>query len=420
MQSMAPSRPSDSPPERRWAGRRGPQPARAATRAGLSFSLLGPLLALLALAAAASAVPVWAAAGFSQVGSRRGFHSVAGAYEWRFESVRGPSPFDRIGLHRLASKAVADHPQAVMLYLPGMNMNGELPLDDPDHVLTLYLASMGIDSWALDYRTHFIPPDTPAARLGELKNWTDELFVSDIDAAVKFILRQAPGRKIFVAGFSRGATFAYLYAAAHPQRVAGLVILDGFASKPPAPARAAREAPHRAVERHASDLGGRKLSYDKRRALLEMVIANPQGPAPIAKYKTARENLEHVVYDSAAFGGHGGLANPQGGFSDPVVLAHVMLLYDRYWPTVQSRENPLSAPLRAALRRSRIPVLAFASTNIAPQWPSWVGAAALLTGSTDVSVKELPGWGHLDVLCGTRAKSEVYAPMAAWLKRRVN
>lgn len=419
MQPMPKSKRSDSPLGYGRAATPGPTAGRAAKRARPSFSTL--VLALFALLAVAGGATVaWAAAGFSQAGSRRSFRSVPGVYEWRFESVRGPSPFDRIGLHRLASRAVADHPGAVMLYLPGTNMNGEVPLDDPRHALTLYLASAGIDSWALDYRTHFIPPDTPAARLGELKSWTGELFESDIDAAVKFILRQTHRKKIFVAGFSRGAAFAYLYVAAHPKRVAGLVILDGFALKPPPAARTSRAAPHAVAQRYASDIGGHQLTYDERRALLEMVIANPEGPAPIAKYKTARENLEHVVYDSAAFGGRGGLANPQGGFSDPVVLAHVMMLYDRYWPSVQRREKPLSAPLRAALGRSRIPVLAFASTNIAPQWPSWVRASARLTGSSDVSVKELPGWGHLDVLCGTRAEGEVYAPTAAWLKQRAN
>ena len=40
--------------------------------------------------------------------------------------------------------------------------------------------------------------------------------------------RQTHSEKLFVAGFSRGASFAYLFAAMHPQHVAGLAILDGF------------------------------------------------------------------------------------------------------------------------------------------------------------------------------------------------
>ena len=37
------------------------------------------------------------------------------------------------------------------------------------------------------------------------------------------------------------------------------------------------------------------------------VISNPDGPAPIPKYKTARQNLEAVVYGAGGiFGGHGG------------------------------------------------------------------------------------------------------------------
>ena len=149
--------------------------------------------------------------------------------------------------------------------------------------------------------------------------------------------------KIFIAGFSRGASFAYLFAAMHPQRVAGLVILDGFI--PRAPARAMPAG------RVADDIGGRHLTYDKRRALMEAVIRDPGGPAPLPKYKTAAENLEHVVYDAdGLFGGHGGLANPQGGFSDPSVLARVLIGYDRWWPAVQDYENPFDASALARLK----------------------------------------------------------------------
>jgi hypothetical protein len=117
------------------------------------------------------------------------------------------------------------------------------------------------------------------------------------------------------------------------------------------------------------------------------------------------------------FGGHGGLANPEGGFSDASVLARVLIGYDRWWPAVQDYDNPFDPSALARLKASKIPVIAFASTNISAEWPAKVTESAAATGSADVTVKRLDGWGHLDVICGTHAESDVYAPILAWLRR---
>jgi pimeloyl-ACP methyl ester carboxylesterase len=333
-----------------------------------------------------------------------------GIYEWRFQTPVGTSPFDQIGLHRVAAgPRPPEHPAAVVLFLPGTNMNGEVGIDEPHHNLMVYLATKGIDTWALDYRTHFIPPQTPESDLAELKGWTDEVFESDIDTAVGFILNRTHRSRLFVAGFSRGVAFAYLFAARNPQRVAGLIVLDGFIGG---------QSMEGSPSGYADDLGGKHLTFDKRKVLMQMVIANPDGPAPIPKYTTARENLEHVLYDSAKFGGAGGLANAPGGFSDAPTLARVLLNDDRWWPSIQNYENPLTPELKRALGDSKIPVIAFSSTNIAPQWPGGVRDATKLTGSPDLSYVELKDWGHLDVLCGTKAEAQVYAPIAAWITQR--
>ena len=169
---------------------------------------------------------------------------------------------------------------------------------------------------------------------------------------------------------------------------------------------------------YADDIGGKHLTYDKRKTLMEMVIANADGPAPIPKYKTARENLEHVVYESGGvFGGHGGLANPQGGKSDAVELAKLLITYDRWWPTVQDFENPFTPDRLAALKQSMVPVIAFSSTNIAPDWPTMVEQSAHATGSSAVSFTKLDGDGHLDVLCGTESEGMVFAPSLEFIKQ---
>ncbi|MGB3552521.1 MAG: alpha/beta fold hydrolase [Candidatus Binatus sp.] len=375
----------------------------------IAISGLAVLLFLIALGAVASAGD----AEFSAVGGARVLKGAMGIYEWTFRSTVGKSPFDKIALHRVAKGwNPPAHPDAVVLYLPGTNMNGELALEDPRYSFQVYLAGQGVDVWSMDYRTHFIPPQTPQSDLSELANWTNDLFESDIDAAAKFVSEKTGRDKLFVAGFSRGVEFAYLYAARHPDRVKGIIALDGFI-----PSHPMRAAPVTAGH-YADDIGGEHLTYDKRYKLMQMVIENPDQPAPIPKYKTARENLEHVVYGAGGFfGGNGGLANPQGGFSDAVVLAKLLIGYDRYWPAVQDGESPFSPELLAALKASKIPVIAFASTNFGSQWPGQVEAAANSTGAPDPSFAKFDNWGHLDVLAGTKSESEVFAPTVAWIKQ---
>ncbi len=373
---------------------------------------LSLIVAICALHATAQADATEAVT-FTAVGTPHEIKGAPGIYEWSYQATVGKSPFDKIGLHRTVKgpDAPAD-PDAVVLYLPGTNMNGEVALEDPRYSFQLYLANKGVDVWAMDYRTHFIPPATAEKDLSELAGWTNDVFESDIDAAAKFVRAQTGRDKVFVAGFSRGVEFSYLYAALHPDRVAGIIALDGFIPREPM-RKVAAPADH-----YADDIGGAHLTYDKRKVLMQMVIDNPEQAAPIPKYKTARENLEHVVYGAGGFfGTNGGLANPQGGFSDAVVLAKLLIAYDRYWPSVQDGENPFTPALLASLKTSKIPVIAFASTNFGGQWPSMVEAAAKSTGAPDPSYKKFDGWGHLDVLAGNKSEAEVFAPTFEWIKQ---
>ena len=74
-----------------------------------------------------------------------------------------------------------------MLYLPGTNMNGEVAVDDLRYSMPLYLAAHGVDVWAMDYRTHFVPPGTPAEKLAVMAGWTNRVFEGDVEAAAAFV-----------------------------------------------------------------------------------------------------------------------------------------------------------------------------------------------------------------------------------------
>lgn len=389
--------------------------SRAHTAPVASLLILAAVSLLCMLAGIPARAASSAPAAFTEVGAPRELKRAPGIFEWSYQAVVGKSPFDRIGLHRLAKGPnpfahSAAHPDAVVLYFPGTNMNGEVALDDPRYSFPTYLAEHGIEVWTLDYRTHFIPPATAEKDLAELAGWTSYLFESDLDSAAGYVRATTGHDKLFIAGFSRGVEFAYLYAATHPDRVAGIVALDGFIPRHPARAPPAGH--------YADDLGGEHLTYDRRRALLQMVIDNPDQPAPIPKFKTARENLEHVLYGAGGvFGGKGGLANPAGGFSDVKILAPMLIAYDRYWPAVQDGENPFTPALLGALKASKIPVIAFSSTNFGASWPMRVEDSAKSTGDPHPAFKKLDGWGHLDLLAGTKSESEVFAPAVAWITR---
>src|SRR5579875_2813360 len=346
-----------------------------------------------------------ATTGFQLVGEPTRFARAPSVEQTVFQAQRGPSAFDRVGLHHITQ--LSARANAVVLYLPGTNMNGEVAVDDPRYSLPLYLASHRVDFWAFDYRTHFVPASVKPFQLSELQSWTNELFEADISAAVRFILARTGQQRIFVAGFSRGSAFALLYAAAHPESVKGLIIIDGIigAGRPGSPPAGV----------YANDVSGKQLTWDKRQALMRRVIEEPEGPAPLPQFKSAADCLDHVVYHSSAFGGNGGLANPLGGFSNASVLARVLILYDRYWPNVQDYEDSFTPEIRESLSKSRIPVLAFSSTNISAEWPRLVAATATSTGNRDVTVKTLHNWGHLDLICGTYAEHEVFAPILRWL-----
>ena len=76
--------------------------------------------------------------------------------ETRWSLKRGEGAHDRIQLHRYRNKGPA---KAVLLYLPGTNMNGTVAVADENHNLWLFLARRGVHVYALDYRTHFVPND---------------------------------------------------------------------------------------------------------------------------------------------------------------------------------------------------------------------------------------------------------------------
>jgi acetyl esterase/lipase len=347
---------------------------------------------------------------------------------WTF--ARPPfGTYDFIALHRITA-GKSEHEKAarpVFFFLPGAHAHGEIIVADERYDLRLYLAKRGIETWTLDYRTHFLPREQ-IMDSGFMQAWTAEAFVEDVIAAAQQVRERSGRQPIFFGGFGVGASFAALAAARSGRGdVLGLVLLDGYVLDPPDAEPLYRERTP-TPNWFADDMESRYMPYKRWMKVLQDIIDDPSGPDffPTPMFDNRSQALAHFLYVNANFGARGGLSNAQHGRADVVVLARMFQHQDRYWPRVQNhggfnlRRHLADArfPYEQALRTFNAPVLAFASGNMDTAgilWSERVQYTAQATAATDVQFRLLPDWGHLDVLLGSAAAQEVFAPVAKWI-----
>jgi pimeloyl-ACP methyl ester carboxylesterase len=281
-----------------------------------------------------------------------------------------------------------------------MHMNGDLPIADPLHDLRVYLAAAGVRTWGLDYRTHAVPATASPQELETMRRWTSDVFAGDAAWATAFV-RGTDRGPFYIAGFSRGAAFAYQLASRAGASLAGLVILDGSTIGASGPGDGGP----------AIDVGGSRLPFPERGQLLSAVIVDPRGPSPLPGFASAGAALAELLYSAPTFGGNGGLSNAKNGISDVQVVATLLRSYDRWWPRAALDGS-------SATPGARIPVLAFASTNMGPAWVERVRGSATAFGGDSADVHELPMYGHLDVLVARHAAQKVFEPTRVWLTSR--
>jgi len=374
-------------------------------------------LVLLSLSSAATAGPEWAVARGASLEGASDIEHVT------WSTARPPlGPFDRIEVHRYRTAA---EPQSTLLYLPGTNMNGEAALTDEDHNLWIFLARHGVEVYTLDYRTNFASGSEDPSALASMKAWTTEAFVEDIKAASALARAESGRNRLFVAGFSRGVFLAYAYACAEPAAVAGLIALDGqFKSHAPKDAYDPAEDLKKLGESGAwaTDVSGR-LGWKGRQQLMDTTARSPSAPATDPKYKTIGEQLANLLQFAW---GPGALANPLGGQSRPEVLAQLMGGYDRYYPAVQDpdgkrmadRSDDPATSVDDLWGEMKTPILYFGTARMPGDWLLNGIYSAQMSGSPDVTLNVLEGYGHLDVLVSDQARREVFEPTLAWIQKR--
>jgi pimeloyl-ACP methyl ester carboxylesterase len=345
-------------------------------------------------------------------------------------SARPPfGAYDFIALRRITSDNEVFPPSSrlVFLFLPGSHLHGEIIFPTETLDLRLYLAKRGIETWTLDYRTHFVPREQ-LSDSSFMQAWTTEAFIEDVVAAMQQVREQSGQSKIFVGGFSRGATFAGLAAArTGGEGVRGLVLLDGYVLDPPDSEPLYRERTP-TPNWFADDLESHYLPYKRWIKILQDVIDDPSGPdfLPDPVFASRAQSLAHFFYTNASFGGRGGFSNAQNGKADVVTLAQVLRNEDRYWPRVQNHGGfdfqrhlaDARFDYRSAFLALHAPLLAFSSDrmdNAGIAWSEHVRFTAYATRATDVQFRILHEWGHVDVLWGTNAVHEVFAPITQWI-----
>ena len=335
--------------------------------------------------------------------------------EWRYTDDDSQS----VGLHRY--RLAGGPSRAVLFYLPGTNMNGTLKTYSEKHNLWLFLAARGITVFTMDYRTRFVPHDF-SGDLSFMREWSMDLFVEDAGKAVAFLRQESGEQPLFIAGFSRGAAYAYALAGQVP--AAGLVVLDGSFKQVPYKAfdLAGALARFDTEGRYASVVSRR--GFEKRSELMNRAIDNPSGRAIDPRFASAGEQLADVLYRAW---GPGVLANTRNNVSDIQVLAREMQAYDWFFPLIQDVEG-------ASIRSSEddpatwiddhfgsltIPVIYFGSGGFgADSLVAGIHSAAR-SGSKDVTVNVLENYGHLDVLFSREAVVDVYAPVLNWIENRL-
>lgn len=335
---------------------------------------------------------------------------------------------DYIAVHRIVQAAEAGNlGRPVFFFLPGPHHHGDVIVPDERYDLRLYLANRGIETWTLDYRTHFITREQiKDSRF--MHAWTAQTFIEDALTAADFVRKTSGVQKIFVGGYSRGATFAALMAARYSrQDVLGLVLFDGYVLDQPGTGtlyRQRRETP----TWFADDLERRYVPYRRWIKMLNDTLAEPNGPdfMPVHVFKNRSEMLEHFLFVSPTFGQKGGLSNAQGGYANILILAKILLHQDRYWPRVQNHGGfhlqrhlaDAQFDYATALQELHVPVIAFASGNMDKAGIAWAGRVeytARTAGGADVQYYLLRDWGHLDILFGTAAAQQVFSPVTEWI-----
>jgi len=368
--------------------------------------------------------------------------------------------YDKIALHRL-KRTGKTRSKAVILYFPPSGTSAALYTGDIQEAekydFRIYLAERDYEIYSVNYRTAFVPiggKDYPF-----MAGWTTEVYLSDLFEAGKQA-KKISGKKFFIAGHSTGGRYVYHFAAQHQDHVKGIICLDGGPwesdGSPAAPYTMDLQKGYDAIKSgdnpksrallagwgldvgdgfYNANLGNWSVHFSS--AIRLYYSPKPYGPdypcpeewGPEASGKTVREFLKKQFQ---SVWGDGQLSNVENGYADIGVLLAYAMNSGTEWPLAEYLGDAYVGNWRGKmpdkrmsyfknLKNVELPLIIFSAERLTTAlgmryWFKELGTALL--GSRDTRFVPLEGFGHLDVLMGTKAKEKVFEPLRQWLEAK--
>jgi pimeloyl-ACP methyl ester carboxylesterase len=398
-----------------------------------------------------------------------------------WETDRPPyGPWDKIALHQFVKQKhnwdanpylPSRDPRKVLFIIPGTWDRGAPKGSNPNVSETWFFAAHDYDVYSIEFRTGYIKPNLAYEQfvqfgLGEVlkgtADWTYGAFREDIKACIELAKRISGAKKLFLAGRSRGGTQMYIYAAKYwKEDLKGLIGLDGSSPWLPIenPGQQKTESEFLAAVQafkngtlsapYNTFLSQVSAYYDEFQfaAAVPYATTTVGGPLPAASqlnppipnFAPADKKEINFVSDLVAWRsyyswGAGKVSNyykPYPGgqgetYMDRSVLLEIYAIFTRYWPRIQDLEAAYMTGYSNCpfldyddVSDITLPILHFFSEL------GCVGGSCLNTTqpykvqSTDITLKYLPGYGHLDVYAGTHSLEDVKQPMLEWMNERL-
>lgn len=301
----------------------------------------------------------------------------------------------RVGLHR--------HPRPgaePVLLVHGLGANHANFDFDPPHGVAQWLAARGYDCWVLDLRGR-------GASEVPRRAWTFEDYVDyDIPAAVALVLQRTGYAQLHWVGHSMGGMLFYAFAGAMDQ---GDVIASAVTLGSPvrffAPSRLERAAVRAAPWLRRIGVLWLLPAVVRWAAVLYWLL-----PRKLLAIQYNPDNVEMATIRAAA-------ATAVAPTSVPLLLQFADWIVHHRWCSVDATRD-----YRAGLRRIRVPTCVIAGTAdyLCPGFFAKYAYDAIATDDKafcefGLSSGALRDYGHIDLVFGARADTEVYPRIGEWL-----
>jgi len=364
-----------------------------------------------------------------------------------WEVYREPyGKLDRIALHRLVEKdRNSKDKRKVVFMLPGTwQAGGWSKIEDPNINPMHFLAKNGYDVYTMEFRTSNIPDmdydqfSKNSIDITATGDWTYGVFREDVKCCVDKIKELSNVHKMFMSGFSRGATLMFIYANKYQGDLMGLVSLDGAIKKYPGMGTKYDKQTYDLLvsmlklgqltdpntnQKYPLIYGPETGNYDswKLAGVLPYSKNIVGGPLPEG-FETVTDFVAEDAYNMM---GAGMFTNYKDGYIDKSTLITALNEFTRYYPSIQTLEDTQllaysNVPyLDYDDKTVTLPAIAFLSNISCPDGKAPDSNIPNLTASEDVTVKYLEGYGHMDIMYGLKSLKDIKRPLLEWLNSHI-